>query len=127
MATMRRKLRFRLGFGLAAGLAVVALLAPGANAAKPKPAPKSGTAAADQYSTPTVVTYVTLTAAKVGKCKQAVVKRYVVKKKACHGKKACLASVAKAQAAATKACNRLAQGVTKPAAKPKAKPKTKKK
>ena len=119
MTTMRRRLRFRLrfGFGLAAGLTVLMLLVPTAYAAKPKPKPApQKTAAADQYATPTVVTFVTLTAAKVGKCKLTVVKQYVAKKKVCKGKTAC-AIVAKAELAAKKQCDRLAQAsktTTKP-------------
>jgi hypothetical protein len=122
MATMRRKLRWRIrfGLGLAGGLAAIALIAPMAHA-DTKPTPKPGTAAGDQYAAPTVVTYVTLTAAKVGKCKLAVVKRYTPRMRACHGKRACLSRVAKTQAAAAKQCDRLAR-TTRPVAKPKARP-----
>jgi hypothetical protein len=109
---MRRRLRIRLrfGFGLAAGLTVLMVLVPTAYGAKPKPkpAPAQQTAAADQYAAPTAVSYVTLTAAKVGKCKQTVTKQYVPKKKVCNSKKAC-AIVAKAELAAKKKCDRLAQ------------------
>ena len=120
MTTMRRKFRFRFrfGFGLAAAIAALALLAPAANAAKPKPTPTPGTAAANQYAAPTVVTYVTLKAAKAGKCKLAVVKRYVVKKRACRGKKPCLAIVGKAEIAAKKQCDRAAAGTKRPVKKP---------
>ena len=118
MTTMRRRLHFRLrfGFGLAAGLTVLVMLVPTAFGASPKPpAPAPKTAAGDQYAAPTVVTYVTLAAARVGKCKLTVTRRFVPKKKACKSKKAC-AIVAKAELAAKKQCDRLVQ-----AAKPKPK------
>ncbi len=116
MTTMRRKFRFKLrfGLGLAGGLAALALMAPGANAQGPKPTPTPGTAAADQYAAPTVVSFVTLTAAKAGKCKKAVTVRMAPKKKACKGKKACLAKLAKEETAADKACDRAAAAATKP-------------
>ncbi len=131
MATMRRRLRLRLrlGFGLAAGLAVLMLITPAAYGAKPKP-PVKPTAAADQYSQPAAISFVTLTAAKVGKCKKAVVKRYAPVKKKCKGKKACLVKARKAEAKAKTNCSRpapSAKPATKPSAKPaaKAKPKPK--
>ena len=128
MVISRRRLRFRFrfGFGLAAVLTALALLAPVAygapGKAKPKPVAPLKTSAADQYKT-TTVTYVSLTAAKVGKCKLAVTKRYAPKKKACKGKKAC-SIVAKAELTAKKKCNKLAQSATAKA-KAKAKPKAK--
>jgi hypothetical protein len=135
MAILKRRLRFRFrfGFGLAAGLTVLMLLAPGASAAKPRPKPKQAahnTSAADQYK-PTVVTYVTLTAVRVGRCKLAVTRRFVPKKRACKGKTVCSRTVARAELTAMRQCNRLAQSTrpaTKPftraAAKPKPKPKS---
>ncbi len=126
MTISRRGLRFRFrfGFGLTAVLAALALLVPVAYGApgkqKPKPVVTHKTSAADQYK-PTVVTYVSLTAAKVGKCKKTVTRLYATKKKACKGKKAC-SIVAKSELTAKKKCDKLAQPAK---AKAKAKPKTK--
>ena len=128
MAISRRRLRFRprFGFGLAAGgWRCLMLLVPGAYAAKkakPKPKPRAPhkTAATDQYK-PTTVTYVTLNAARVGKCKRAVTQRFVPKRRACKGKKVCLRAVTKTRAR----CHAAVQPArTVGQAKAKAKPKT---
>jgi hypothetical protein len=123
MAISLRRLRFRLrfGFGLAALVAVM-LLVPAAYA-QPKagPAPPT-TPAADQYK-PTIVSYVTIGAARIGKCKLAVVRLYAPKKKRCKTK-ACRLTTAKAELAAKRRCDRIGQAVrTHPAVKPKPTPK----
>src|SRR3954466_1419098 len=96
MAISKRRLRFRLrfGFGLAA-LVVFLVLGATALAAPPKPKP---TPASDQYK-PTPVTTVTLNAARVGKCKLAVVRYYAPKLKRCKTK-ACHAAATKARVTA---------------------------
>ena len=66
---------------------------------KPKPTPAS-----DQYK-PTPVTSVTLNAARIGKCKLAVIRFYAPKLKRCRTK-ACRAAVGKARIAAQGRCNR---------------------
>ena|SRR5438067_10845250 len=119
-----RRLRFRLrfGFGLAALVAVM-LLVPAAYA-QPKagPAPPT-TPASDQYK-PTTVSYVTLKATRIGKCKLAVIRLYAPKLKRCKTK-ACRLTTAKARLAATHRCDRIGQAV-RPHAVVKKKPTTKK-
>ena len=110
MAISRRRLRFRLrfGFGLAALVAVLVATVPTtALAVPPKPKP---TPASDQYTTP--VTTVTLNAARIGKCKLAVIRFYAPKLKRCKTK-ACRAAVGKASRTAQGRCMRTGMTATK--------------
>ena len=109
MAISRRRLRFRLrfGFGLAAlAIGLLATVPSAAFAAPPKPKP---TPASDQYTTP--VTTVTLNAARIGKCKLAVIRFYAPKLKRCKTK-ACRAAVGKSSRLAQGRCTRAGMTAT---------------